>query len=363
MDLLHFIEVLELCLGGKAQMNFLPLQQGDVPDTLADVDALTRDNGYRAGTHVEEDVKRFVEWYRSYYHPRQRHSVRSRCPNLALRLPFGRICNGTPMDSDSYAVHAQDEGIDLVVLWLVLKRYKVFIAIFTAVVAIVRRFLRHGDTDVSGGSRRSPRCTIRIWGVAGAVAGQLGGLASLAGVTLGAGSGQSRDAQAILKSRRLAQQFIERYDLTGKIMAKSSAPPTLWRAVARFRKYVLNVDEDRRNGVTTVSIYWRDPKEAALWANNFVALGNELIRNRAAADAQRNIGYLNEQLKQTSSVEVQHAMYNLVESETKTLMLATGRAEYAFSTIDPAVTPELSASPKVAIIILVGVVGGIFTVY
>lgn len=67
MDLLHFIEVLELCLGGKAQMNFLPLQQGDVPDTLADVDALARDVGYRASTPVEEGVKRFVGWYRWCY--------------------------------------------------------------------------------------------------------------------------------------------------------------------------------------------------------------------------------------------------------------------------------------------------------
>jgi nucleoside-diphosphate-sugar epimerase len=47
----------------------LPLQQGDVPDSLADVDALTRDIGCRASTPIEEGVKRFVEWYRSYYCP------------------------------------------------------------------------------------------------------------------------------------------------------------------------------------------------------------------------------------------------------------------------------------------------------
>ena len=48
-------------------MNLLPLQPGDVPDTLADVDALARDIGYRPNTPVEEGVKRFVEWYRGYY--------------------------------------------------------------------------------------------------------------------------------------------------------------------------------------------------------------------------------------------------------------------------------------------------------
>jgi UDP-glucuronate 4-epimerase len=69
VELLHYIQVLEQCLGRKAQMNLLPLQLGDVPDTLADVDALTRDVGYRPSTPVEEGVKRFVEWYRAYYHP------------------------------------------------------------------------------------------------------------------------------------------------------------------------------------------------------------------------------------------------------------------------------------------------------
>ena len=67
VELLRYIEVLEQCLGRKAEKNLLPLQQGDVPDTLADVDALTRDIGYRPGMSVEVGVKRFVEWYRSYY--------------------------------------------------------------------------------------------------------------------------------------------------------------------------------------------------------------------------------------------------------------------------------------------------------
>ena len=67
VELMRYIEVLEQCLGRKAQMNLLPLQAGDVPDTLADVETLTRDVGYRPSTPVEEGVKRFVEWYREYY--------------------------------------------------------------------------------------------------------------------------------------------------------------------------------------------------------------------------------------------------------------------------------------------------------
>jgi UDP-glucuronate 4-epimerase len=68
--LLRYIEVLEQALGRTSQKNFLPMQQGDVPDTWADVGALARDVGYRPATDLETGVKHFVEWYLAYYHPR-----------------------------------------------------------------------------------------------------------------------------------------------------------------------------------------------------------------------------------------------------------------------------------------------------
>ncbi|MCP5359111.1 MAG: NAD-dependent epimerase [Sinobacteraceae bacterium] len=67
VELLRYIEVLEDCLGVKAQKNMLPLQPGDVPDTFADVSDLERDVGYRPATSVETGVRRFVDWYREYY--------------------------------------------------------------------------------------------------------------------------------------------------------------------------------------------------------------------------------------------------------------------------------------------------------
>jgi UDP-glucuronate 4-epimerase len=69
VELTRYIEVLEACLGRKAQKKLLPLQPGDLPDTWADVAALTRDTGYAPRTDLETGVKRFVEWYLDYYHP------------------------------------------------------------------------------------------------------------------------------------------------------------------------------------------------------------------------------------------------------------------------------------------------------
>ena len=67
VQLLRYIEVLEECLGHKAERNLLPLQAGDVPDTYADVSALQRDTDYSPSTSIETGVRRFVDWYRDFY--------------------------------------------------------------------------------------------------------------------------------------------------------------------------------------------------------------------------------------------------------------------------------------------------------
>jgi UDP-glucuronate 4-epimerase len=67
VELMRYIEVLESCLGRKAEMNLLPLQPGDVPDTYADVADLVRDVGYMPNTSIDEGIANFVGWYRDYY--------------------------------------------------------------------------------------------------------------------------------------------------------------------------------------------------------------------------------------------------------------------------------------------------------
>jgi UDP-glucuronate 4-epimerase len=67
VELMHYIEVLQDCLGKKAELNLLPLQPGDVPDTYADVTDLVNDVGYKPGTSVEEGIGNFVKWYLDFY--------------------------------------------------------------------------------------------------------------------------------------------------------------------------------------------------------------------------------------------------------------------------------------------------------
>jgi len=63
---MEFIETLEKKLGKKAKKEFLPLQDGDVPETYADIDDLVRDFGFKPNTTIDEGIEKFVEWYGEY---------------------------------------------------------------------------------------------------------------------------------------------------------------------------------------------------------------------------------------------------------------------------------------------------------
>lgn len=66
VELMEFIETLEKKLGKKAKKEFLPLQDGDVPETYADIDDLVKDFGFKPNTTIDEGIEKFVEWYREY---------------------------------------------------------------------------------------------------------------------------------------------------------------------------------------------------------------------------------------------------------------------------------------------------------
>jgi len=194
-------------------------------------------------------------------------------------------------------------------------------------------------------------------GAEGSLTGQLSGLASMAGLNLET-NGPNAERPAVLQSRGLIDAFVKRYNLAPLINGKSKLSSD-WFAVERFRKNVLELHEEKLKGTTTISMVWQDPVIAARWANDFVGLANELLRARAIEVSSRNIEYLNKQLAQTNVVEIQHSIYTLIESETKSLMLAHGRVEYAFTIVDPAVPPEVRFSPRRLLMVISGLfIGG-----
>src|SRR5579862_4597198 len=254
----------------------------------------------------------------------------------------------------------QDDGdVDLAALRRIASEHRILITICCAIFGIaglvyalvVKPVFRAEVTvadvrDLGGGSS--------------ALASSLGGLASLAGMNMGEGTTQDQSNQAVLDSRRLVTEFVVRNDLTPVLFPHPRKPPTLWKAVKTFKEGILSVRRDRNRGITIVGVEWIDPKIAARWANDVVALANELIRARALQDSTRNIDYLEREIEKTNDVELRRVIYTIIESETKTKMLANGRVEYAFQVIDPAVPPEIKVRPKRSLIVLGALALGAF---
>jgi uncharacterized protein involved in exopolysaccharide biosynthesis len=193
---------------------------------------------------------------------------------------------------------------------------------------------------------------------AGSLANQLGNIANIAGVNLPLAGNAEQQAQAVLQSRHLAEEFIQREGVLPELASHSREPLTLWRAVKQFREDVLKIREDKRTGLTTIAIEWRDPQMAARWANLYVVNANEMLRARALNDSSRNIEYLNKQIAKTDVLEIRSVMYSLIEAETKTLMLANARVEYAFMVVDAAEPPETKIRPHRVFMVVTGILVG-----
>lgn len=255
-------------------------------------------------------------------------------------------------------IHHGTDQVDVVALLQVVWRYRYFIATVAAVCGLAAVFLALSATHVYRAEIVVTEAGDEGMGGLASLANQFGGLASMAGVRLEK-DGAGVDAQAVLRSRRLVEEFVKRNDLMKELLPIAGDPPSLWFAVNAFRDRVLSIVDDDDRGTTTIEMKWTDPKLTARWANEFVALANQLVRTRALDESSRNIKYLNDQIAKTNVVEIQRVMYNLIENETKTHMLANGRQEYAFTVVDPAVVPERRIWPRRTLMVLTGGVLGV----
>jgi uncharacterized protein involved in exopolysaccharide biosynthesis len=195
--------------------------------------------------------------------------------------------------------------------------------------------------------------------------GSLGGLAAIAGVTLGGASKRSDEALEYLRSRQFTRAFIERHGLVPLLYANRwdaahgrwrGEAPTIAQAVDRFSHKVLQITQDHRTGIVTLAVLWRDRAVAAQWANWLVAEADAALRARAIDEFRRSIDFLRQAAAETSVIEVQTAVAKTMETELKDAMLARTRDAYAFKVLDPAVVrdPQDTDSPNRPLIVVVG---------
>ena len=210
-----------------------------------------------------------------------------------------------------------------------------------------------------------PRDSLSGAGLAGQLA-QFGGLADVAGLSLGQNSKQ--EPIGVLRSKGFARRFIEKNDLVevlaedlpARALLSDQPGREVGEVVDRFVRSVMTVSEDRRSGLVTVAIQWKDASTAADWANKITQQVNDEMRLRTLDEGARNINYLQNQLAVTETVSLQQAIARLIEGEMQKLMLAQGTDEYAFRIIDSAEPPVKRSRPKRTLTVLFAFAASLF---
>ena len=254
-------------------------------------------------------------------------------------------------------VNADGELLDVRTLVAVLWSRRAWIATTVVVVAagflaaalLLKPVYRASVVMISASSERGS-----LNGSLGSALGSLGGLASLAGLNLGSADGATEESLAVLKSRQFTEKFIADLGLMPKLFAKKwdaqagkwlVAPdkqPTPAQACRYFDRKVRAVVQDKKTGLVTLQIDWRDRNEAAFWANELVRRLNAEMRARAIAKSDASVGYLEKELAATSELGTREAISRLMENQVKQRMLANVTADYAFRVVDMAMAPDKS---------------------
>jgi uncharacterized protein involved in exopolysaccharide biosynthesis len=197
--------------------------------------------------------------------------------------------------------------------------------------------------------------------------GSLSGLATLAGYNIGADASDTEEALAVLRSREFTEAFIrdknlmpvlfeDDWDARSGTWRSGVEPPTPAKAYKYFDKKVRSIERDRRTGLITVHIEWRDRDQAAEWANALVARLNAEMRSRAIEKANASVGFLEKELLTTSVVATREAIHRLIEAQVRQRMLANVTQEYAFRIVDKAMAPDADdpARPRKLLLLAAG---------
>ena len=232
--------------------------------------------------------------------------------------------------------------------WFVIGITGIFIAVGVSYALLAKEKFRAEVIMASSGQRSVPNAL-----------NQLGGLAALAGVSIG--SNNVAVPVAVLQSRGLAKEFIEEMKIQDELLKDKSGDDLDTRdAVTVFEEDVRAVFEERRTGIVTLTIEWTDPVVAADWANKLVAKLNDRLRRQALEEAERNVSYLRKEMASTDVVSQQQSIGRVLEAEMQKLLLARGNDEFALKILDRATPPKKRSAPKRTVIVLVALILGFF---
>lgn len=303
--------------------------------------------------------------------------------------------NSNSSQSVNYQSQPQNDEIDLAELWRAVWAGKLTIIAISFIFAVASIFFALSKPNVYRASViLAPVSEEDGAGGLGALTGQFGGLASMAGIELGGGGNDKTTlALEILKSRSFIENYITKHKLAVPIMAgenwdmatdtlildnelydqvnnkwirEVSLPkktvPSSWESFKEFSE-LLSIAQDEKTKMITIAIEYVSPTMAQQWLTWLIADVNEFVRNQDQKEAQDSIDYLTQQLENIQVTSMETVFFQLIEEQTKNMMLTKVKAEYVLKTIDPSQVPDEKAGPKRAFIVVLGTVfGGMLSV-
>lgn len=281
------------------------------------------------------------------------------------------------------------------ILWRIIWSKKLIIIAVSFIFAVASVFFALSKPDIyRASSLLAPASSESGAGGLAALAGQFGGLASMAGINLGAsGTDNTALALQIIRSRLFIEKFIVKHELLVPLIAakkwdmasdkllldtevyneenkawvrRVKAPkktiPSNWEAYTAFLE-LLAISQDEKTSMVSISIEYYSPNLAKKWLTWLIADINETMKLQDEEEAKASIEYLTNQLSNIKTSNMETVFYQLIEEQTKNMMLAHVKSEYVFKTIDPPQVPEIKAKPKRALIVVIGTfLGGVLSI-
>jgi len=205
-----------------------------------------------------------------------------------------------------------------------------------------------------------------------AMLGGFGGIAAL----LARQSSNQDEAVAVLGSRELFDTYARQADLLPILFSNRWDPtnkrwdvpdwriPTLREGYKLFDNHIRDIDLDRRTGIVTMAITWKDRALAAKWARDLIDLANRQLRDRAIREAQQNMRYLATQMRSGEGADANNALNaalaSAYERQLQNFMFAKGQPEFAFRVIDPPTIPDdrERVFPQRILVLILGLMAG-----
>lgn len=217
------------------------------------------------------------------------------------------------------------------------------------------------------------------------LAGNLGGVAALAGIDIsGGGEDKSAIALEILMTWGFLEEFIEKQDIAPELIAAKgwdrdsnrlvfetdvydpesnrwlkefesnsgkSSKPTSWQ-LYRAMKEKMTISRNEENGLIIVELEYYSPYLAKKWLDEIIKMLNDYLKEQDKKEALKSISYLRRQVDRANVADMRNVFYRLIEEQTKTLMLAEIRDEYALKVISPGKVAEEKSNPKRSLVFM-----------